>query len=78
MKIHELKIWPQFFNETINGHKRFEIRRNDRDFKSGDDIQLKEWCPVENKYTGRNKQFRIKCVLKDFQGIKKGYCILGI
>lgn len=78
MIIHQLKIWPQFFNETINGHKRFEIRRNDRDFKGGDFIQLKEWCPIENKYTGRNKQFRIKCVLKDFKGIKKGYCILGI
>ena len=78
MKIHELKTWPEFFTEAVGGHKRFELRRNDRDFQCGDDIQLKEWCPIEKKYTGRSKQFKIKTMLQNFQGLKKGYCILGI
>jgi ASC-1-like (ASCH) protein len=43
MKIHELKILPQYFNDVQDGSKNFEIRKNDRGFAVGDKIILKEY-----------------------------------
>ena len=42
---HELKTWPEFFIETRGGRKKFELRKNDRDFRVGDQLLLKEWDP---------------------------------
>ena len=44
---HELKTYPEFFEQTRNGRKKFELRRNDRDFKVGDELLLREWEPPE-------------------------------
>lgn len=40
MKIHELKIDPEYFDSVVCGDKTSEVRRNDRDFRVGDAIQL--------------------------------------
>lgn len=40
---HELKIWPQYFQPVLNGCMKFQLRRNDRNFKVGDELLLKEW-----------------------------------
>jgi hypothetical protein len=42
---HELKTWPEFFEEVRNGNKPFEYRLNDRDYKVGDVLHLREWVP---------------------------------
>jgi hypothetical protein len=42
---HELKSWPEFFEEVFNGMKKFEIRNNDRNFIVGERVLLKEWEP---------------------------------
>lgn len=42
MKAVELKTDPQVFQDVLDGIKTFEIRFNDRDFKVGDEILLKE------------------------------------
>lgn len=39
---HELKTWPEFFEQTRNGRKKFELRRNDRAYQVGDQLLLKE------------------------------------
>lgn len=31
--IHELKILPEYFEAVVSGNKRFEIRKNDRNYK---------------------------------------------
>lgn len=51
-KTHELKCWPEPFAEIMAGRKRYEIRRNDRDFRAGDFLHLLEWNPTTQKYTG--------------------------
>jgi len=45
MKNHELKIWPEYYREVARGSKTFEYRINDRDFKEGDTVELREWNP---------------------------------
>jgi hypothetical protein len=42
MKVHELKTDPEVFAMTFCGSKNFEIRKNDRDFKVGDTLLLRE------------------------------------
>lgn len=50
---HELKTWPDFFAAVRSGAKRFELRKNDRDFREGDSVRLREWSPSDASYTGR-------------------------
>lgn len=47
MARHELKTDPAVFGNTWDGYKPWEIRFNDRDYKSGDDLVLRE-----TKHTG--------------------------
>lgn len=42
MKNHVLKIERKYFKEVENHNKTFEIRKNDRDFKEGDTVDLYE------------------------------------
>ncbi len=48
MKVHELKTWPEPFEAIRRGMKTCEIRKNDRDFKAGDILELVEWDPKEH------------------------------
>lgn len=50
-KVHELKLSDEFFDHVRIGKKNFEIRRNDRNYRVGDHLLLKEWNGV--RYTGR-------------------------
>jgi len=53
MPLHDLKIWPQFFDAVAEGRKRAEIRKNDRDYQDGDVLNLREFDPHTEQYTGR-------------------------
>ena len=53
-KIHELKTYPQYFQQTWNGNKPFEVRLNDRHYEVGDIVILKEWDNI--KYSGKEKR----------------------
>jgi hypothetical protein len=50
---HELKTWPEYFQAVIDGTKTFEHRVNDRGFKNGDTLHLREYDPATKTYTGR-------------------------
>jgi hypothetical protein len=76
MKLHELKILPQYYKKVSSGEKRFEIRKDDRNFKIGDLIRLSEF---NKEYTGRDCLVEIIYKLDGGNyGLEKGYCILSI
>lgn len=49
---HNLKIWPEYFAAVRDGLKRAELRWNDREYQSGDTLDLCEWDPNEEAFTG--------------------------
>jgi len=52
-QFHGLKCWPEPFRALCDGSKTHEIRVNDdRDFRVGDRIELREWKPDGTGYTG--------------------------
>lgn len=79
MKKHVLKTWPKYFKEVQSGDKSFEVRKDDRNFQVGDILELQEWDPLHNWYTGNFtfKQIAYKLDGGEF-GIEKGFCVLGI
>ncbi len=74
--IHKLKILPQYFEDKLQGMKKWEVRKNDRPFKNGDTLQLEEWSE-ETGYTGRLLQEYIKKIYTDVSGIEDGYVIMN-
>lgn len=42
-KTHHLKTLPAYFDAVCRGDKTFEIRKNDRDFQTGDTLVLEEF-----------------------------------
>ena len=70
---------PQYFEAVKSGHKKFELRKDDRNYQVWDLITLREFDG--NKYTGREiKNLPIKYILRDCPeyGLSEGYCILGL
>jgi len=57
--LHDLKIWPEFFDAVCDGRKRAELRKNDRDYQDGDILNLREWDPRAERYTGRGITVRV-------------------
>ena len=72
---HELKIEPAYFRSVLSGDKTFEIRRNDRGFKLGDIILLREHSSYDAFYTSR-ELIREICYITNFQQ-KEGWVVLG-
>lgn len=52
-RIHELKIWPKFFEDVAFNRRPLEVRKNDRDYQVGDFLQLREFDPGTEEYTGK-------------------------
>lgn len=75
---HELKVWPEYFEPVAEGWKRFEIQKDDRGFKVGDAVVLREWSP-ESGYSGQHLDIVIRYVMRDAPefGLAPGYCIFG-
>jgi len=77
-KTHELKEWPEFFAHTLSGRKKFQLRKNDRDFRVGDELLIKEYdpkaeygSPADNTapvgHTGRATLLRVDYIMDAVQ-----------
>lgn len=75
-KVHDIKIGKEFFEDVKNNVKTFELRKNDRNYKVGEILELHEYEAGEE--TGRTCRKLITYMLKEFTGLQDGYCILGI
>ena len=75
---HDLKTWPEYYQEVASGAKPFEYRLNDRDYKVDDVLHLREWVPAlvdeehalglsteirAGYYTGRSLRKRVTYIL---------------
>jgi hypothetical protein len=77
--IHDLKTWPIYFEMMQKNLKNFEIRKNDRNFKVGDILRLKEWNPETKKYTGREMAVNVKYIFYGGEyGLDVDYVIMAI
>lgn len=78
MKIHNLKIQKEFFEDVKSGEKSFELRKDDRNYRLGDVINLTEVDATSAEETGRTALVEIIYKLDKFDGLYPGYCILGV
>jgi hypothetical protein len=78
--IHELKVWPEFFDALASGAKPFELRRDDRGFSVGDDLLLREYIGAMSGYTDRAVTRRVTYVLRHASifGLMDGFVCLGL
>lgn len=53
MANHILKTWREPFEAVWTEQKRFEVRKNDRDYQAGDSLLLREYDPETDTYSGR-------------------------
>jgi len=60
----EKKVWPEYFQEILNGDKNFELRLADFDCNTNDILTLREWNPKTKEYTGRVIEKKVTYVLK--------------
>lgn len=75
---HDLKTWPTYYRRVFEGEKRFEIRKNDRDFRPGDTLKLMEWNPETKEFTGRELFRKAGYILDSHDGLKDGYVIIQL
>jgi hypothetical protein len=83
MKVHELKIWPEFFSaiveEDYRKRKTVEIRNEaDRHFEAGDFLYLHEYDPEKQEYTGRRIIRLVTHVLRRAPFVPSGYAAMSI
>jgi len=81
--IHNLKIKQCYLYHTLEGHKTFEIRKNDRDFQVGDTIHF---LPLEDEnydvyeYDPSRPipDYEIRYILSGFSGLQPGWVAMAI
>ncbi len=89
MTVHYLKLHERYFDAVKYGFKKFEIRKNDRDFRVGDILMLKRFISdFESKQHDVNtirtlEELRAKVTYllthDDFpDGIPEGYVVMTI
>ena len=74
-KVHQIRLAKSYFDDVANGIKTFELRKNDRDYKVGDMLEMMEF--VEGKSTGRMVKALVTYMLEEYTGIEDGYCIMA-
>jgi len=85
-RIHDLKCWPPYWDLVNRGVKTFEIRLNDRGYRAGDLLILREWVPADwlaagepGYATGRTCHRTITNVFTGGKfGLAEGYVALSL
>lgn len=76
---HELKTWPKQFHAILDGHKKYEIRVNDRNYTEGDELMLQEWDPKIQQYTGRFLLANVTYMTRGGEwGLSENMCVMSL
>lgn len=78
---HELKVWPEYYTALERGEKTFEFRRDDRPFRVGDLLFLREYdggrYGATHGYTGRECIRRVTYIARGGV-IPEGFCVMSV
>lgn len=79
---HELKIKEKYLDRILSGEKTFEVRKNDRDYQSGDVLNFiyildEKGKDIDFSLVKNDKYWEVTYVHKGL-GLKKDYVVLGI
>lgn len=76
-RIHELRIYPEDFEQVLNGSKPFVVIENDKKYRAGDTVLMREWN--NQCCSGKEIHGTILSVTDDWTpGIEKGYAVIFI
>lgn len=77
---HHLKTVEPHFGALYAGHKTFELRKDDRDFKVGDRLILHQYNAEKKHFCGPKVYTIISHILRDAPefGLMPGYCLLSL
>jgi hypothetical protein len=77
--IHVLKTWCDPFQAVWDGHKLAEFRKDDRQFRVGDWLDLLEYDHVRSVHTGREIEAKVTDIRRGPAfGIPEGYAMLSL
>jgi hypothetical protein len=76
--IHEIKCWPEYFQPLYIGRKEFEVRKNDRNYKVGDSLLIREFNPLTGMYTKREIVRRITYIIQGVCGLPTDICVMQL
>lgn len=76
---HNLKTWKEYYQRIVSGEKTFEVRKNDRDFQTGDFLKLEEYDPTTDSFTGNSITKRVSYILHggDF-GVEQDTVVMAL
>lgn len=76
---HDLKAHPDSFELMAMRKSNVQLRKNDRNFQTGDTCTFYEWSPEGGFYTGRaTVPFKVEVTLDTHEGLTKGWCLLAL
>jgi len=79
MKTHVLKTHPEYFQAIADGVKTFEVRKNDRDFKVDDVLQITEYDPTTDSFSGRIRHLKVTYILDNSNfGVQPGFVVMAV
>jgi len=76
--VHELKCWSDYYSRVADGSKKFEVRKNDRGFKTGDILRLREFNRVMECYSDQQCDVRVLNVYSGLPGVHEGHVVMSI
>lgn len=78
-RTHELKSHPVFFEPILEGRKTFDLRyAEDRNFREGDCLWLREWDPETQDYTGREHTVLVTYITRAPNHLRENNVCMGI
>ena len=75
-RTHRIRSSVKSFDAMCSGKKNFELCKNGKGYKTGDNIVIEEFG--EGIRTGRALRVSITYILENYTGLEEGYCILAI